>query len=921
MKKKKSFSIFDRCIDIAPVFFLAGISMCALFLFLGELIYPDERDALDSYYRELDSVWYQEFEDGTRAEVDVPGKVAAQKGEVVTFVTTVPKDVENGTYVCFRPIWQDMSIYVGDELREVHNSENTRPFGKNSAFRYVFVRLTQEDAEKELRCELVSDSKYSGSIRQVYYGEKSSIWMHLVTDVGAKAIAALTLGIMGLFSIVVCFVLRFIVKRPLELRFLAWAIFLCAWWMFSEIEFRQLFVRNVSVWTYTTYWSLMLMAFPVLLYINEMQKGRYKKIYGVALIYSALVFVIGTVLQVFDIVQFVTQLPFIHLGLGASIFIVIVTLTVDTFTGRMKEYMLVGVGIYGMLLSAILEMVLYYLQAGLSIGTVLAVGLMFLLVMATVKAGKDFLLTEKKKQEAVIAREAQAKFLANMSHEIRTPINAVIGMNEMILRENQDDTIREYAQNVQRASSMLLELVNDILDFTKIESGQLEIIESEYYLGNILHDEKLLLETRIGNKPIDMKVDVDSNIPAKLCGDEVRIKQILTNILSNAAKYTERGTIEVGISFKWLTEEMISLGFRIQDSGIGIREDELPALFDEFKRLDLNKNHNVEGTGLGLNIVKQLVNLMQGEIRVESEYGKGTTFYVWIPQRVVDKRILGDYEQAVYSEYEKEQPRSSFTAPKASVLVVDDNVMNLNLMKALLKRTQIKVDTARSGMECLKYARQKKYHLILMDHMMPEMDGVETLHKLRMEEDTASKDAIVIALTANAVAGCREMYIGYGFNDYFTKPIQAVKLEELLIRYLPKELVAVVQGKEETTEVKSKPEVEKASQELLAIDRALGLSYCMDTEELYQEMLAEFCKQMETYLPQLDAYVTTEDWSQYGFITHAIKSNALNIGATNFAALSREHERAGREQDAAFIHAEYPVYKETLKALIKQIRE
>ena len=919
--KKRRLSILDRCIDIAPVFFLVGISLCAAFLFWGELIYPDERDELDSYYQELNSDWYQELEDGSRVEVDVPGKVAVQRGETVTFVTTLPETVENGSYVCFRPIWQDMNIYVGGELREVHNTKNSRPFGENSAFRYVFVRLTKEDAGKELRYESVSDSKYSGSIRSAYYGEKSSIWMNLVANTGAKAVAALTLGVMGFFSILVCFVLRFIIKRPLELRFLAWAIFLCAWWMFSEVEFRQLFVRNVSVWTYTTYWSLMLMGFPILLYINEMQKGRYRKIYGIAFVYSAVVFVTGTILQVFDIVQFVNQLPFIHFGLGASIFIVIITLTVDTFTGRMKEYMLVGVGIYGMLLSAILEMLLYYLQVDVSIGTVLAVGLMFLLVMATVKTGKDILLTEKKKQEAVIAREAQAKFLASMSHEIRTPINAVIGMNEMILRENQDDTIREYAQNVQRASSMLLELVNDILDFTKIESGQLEIVENEYYLGNILHDEKLLLETRVGNKPIDIKMDVNSNIPAKLYGDEVRIKQVLTNILSNAAKYTERGVIKVEVSFEWITEEMISLGFCIQDSGVGIKEEELPALFDEFKRLDMDKNHNVEGTGLGLNIVKQLVDLMQGEIRVESEYGKGSTFHVSFPQKVADKKILGDYEKAVYDEYEEKQPQTLFTAPKARVLVVDDNVMNLNLMKALLKRTCVKVDTARSGMECLKYTRQKKYHMILMDHMMPKMDGVETLHKLRMEENNANKDTVVIALTANAVAGCREIYMGFGFNDYFTKPIQVAKLEELLLQYLPKELVNAAWVSKEPAQIKTEHKQKQAEQELLAIDRALGLSYCMDTEELYQEMLLEFCKQMESYLPQLDAYVEAEDWNQYGFVTHAIKSNALNIGASNFADLSREHEQAGREQNATFIQAEYQTYKETLKALMKQIRE
>lgn len=916
MEKKKRFSILDKCVDWAPSFFLTAIVLCFAFLAIGEIIFPDEKEPMDSYYEEFDVQWYQELPDGEHIAVEVPGRIDAEWGEVVTLVTTIPEDVSKGDYVCFRPIWQDLIIYVDGEPRQIHNTEETRPFGENSAFRYVFVRFTEEDAGKELRYEFTSDSKYAGVTKTVYFGEKSSIWLHLIANAGAKAAAALTLGIMGFFCIVVCFVLRFVLKRNLELRFLAWAIFLCAWWMLSEVEFRQLFIKNISVWTNTTYWSLMLIAFPTLLYVNEVQGGRYKKIYGAAFGYSVIVFVIGTMLQVFDVMQFVTQLPFIHFGLAASILAVIGTLTVDTFNGRLKDYMLVGVGIYGMLLSAVLEMLLYYLQVDLSIGTVLAVGLMFLLVMAIVKTGKDLILSERKKQEAIVARDAQAKFLASMSHEIRTPINAVIGMNEMILRENDDDTIQEYAQNIKRASSMLLELVNDILDFSKIESGQLEIVEQEYYLGNVLHDEKLLLETRIGNKPIDVVMDVDPHIPAKLYGDEVRMKQIMTNLLSNAAKYTERGTITVKVFFQWINDESISLGVQVKDTGVGIKEEDLPTLFDEFRRFDLGKNRNVEGSGLGLNIVKQLVYLMQGNIRVDSEYGKGSTFTVFIPQKVVGKMEIGDFTSEANKVGTDKIEETLFTAPDAKVLVVDDNVMNLTLMKALLKRTQIKVETARSGKECLLFTKQKKYDIIMMDHMMPEMDGVETLYKLRADEGNVNRDTCVIALTANAVAGCREMYMGYGFHDYFSKPIQAAKLEELLVKYLPKETIHM----NTDSEKKNEPVAKDASKELLAIDRTLGLSYCMDSEEIYQEMLIEFRKQIEEYLSELDACFKSADWERYASIAHAIKGNALTIGASNFSEVSKKHEFAAKEKNEDFIRTEYPNYADAMKQLAEFVK-
>ena len=926
MKTKELPDWVEGCLAISYKFFAVAMLLCTLFLIVGEIVLPDERDATDQDVRHMESDWYRIMDDGSKEPIHLPCNLDVPWGEPVQVGTILPQDVKNGDTICFRPVWQDIWVYVDGELREEHDLSDSRLYGRNSAFKYVFVELSEADAGKEMVYTFTSESKYSGRIKHIYYGERSSIWIEVIADAGPKSVTALCMGLMGIFCLIVCEILRFAFKRPLELRYLAWALFLCAWWMLSEMEFRQLIIKNISVWTSTTYWSLMLIVFPLLLYVNAIQRNYYKKLYVIPIVYMTGVTVIGTVLQVFNIVEFVTQLPFIHGGLAFAIISIITTLTIDTFNGRIKEYILVGIGIYGLLVSAILELVFYYLQVDISLGTMLAIGLMFLLVMAIFKTGKDLLSTEKNKQEAIVAREAQSRFLANMSHEIRTPINAVIGMNEMILRENKDATGAEYAQNIKRASNILLELVNEILDFSKIESGQLEIVEDKYYLADVIHDEKLLLDTRIGEKPIDIQIEVDKKIPSVLYGDEVRLKQILTNVLSNAAKYTQKGTITLKVFFQWINSEKISLCFQIKDTGAGIKEEDLPTLFEEFKRLELSKNRNVEGSGLGLNIVKQLVYLMQGNINVDSVYGKGSTFTVFIPQKVVDSTPIGNYEQSLHKSMSGTgEEKAHFTAEQAKVLVVDDNAMNLMLMKALLKRTKMEVDTVSSGKECLQFTRKKKYHIILMDHMMPGMDGVEALHKLRAEADNRNKDTVVIALTANAVAGSREMYLEYGFDNYFAKPIQADRLDEMLVNYLPPELIRIEyddkkNGAEET-ETKPDDDNKNSETDILLIDRETGIAYCMESEELYLEVLAEFCSQMDIYIPQFADLFKDAKWADYAVIAHAVKSNSRTIGATAFADLSFKHECAGKTGDITYIQDNYTEYISLLKELVENVRK
>ena len=403
---------------------------------------------------------------------------------------------------------------------------------------------------------------------------------------------------------------------------------------------------------------------------------------------------------------------------------------------------------------------------------------------------RQYAQIKESKEEAESANQAKSHFLANMSHEIRTPINAVLGMNEMILRESGDDGILAYAEKIKTAGSTLLGLINDILDFSKIEAGKMEILPVDYDLSSVINDLVSMIQKRADDKGLLLKLDFDRETPKLLRGDEVRIKQVVTNILTNAVKYTEKGSVTFHIGFERIEDEpqSVNLCVSIRDTGIGIKPEDMKKLFSEFERIEEKRNRNIEGTGLGMNITRQLLEMMGSRLEVESVYGEGSEFSFRLKQAVIRWEALGDYEAAYRASLaSRKKYREKFTAPDASVLVVDDTPMNLEVLKSLLKRTGIQIDTAVSGDEGLLLSRGKQYDLILLDHMMPEKDGIETLHELRGENDNPNLHTPAICLTANAISGAREQYLAAGFDDYLTKPIDSGKLEEALMRYLPKE--------------------------------------------------------------------------------------------------------------------------------------
>lgn len=526
------------------------------------------------------------------------------------------------------------------------------------------------------------------------------------------------------------------------------------------------------------------------------------------------------------------------------------------------------------------------------------------------------------------ASHAKSDFLANMSHEIRTPINAVVGMNEMILRECEDEAVLEYANNIEIASHNLLAIINDVLDFSKIESGKMEIVDNEYKLGELLNDVSMMIELKAKQKGLRFGVKVDENLPSVLFGDDVRIKQVLINLLNNAVKYTPNGEVRLKV-FGKVNQEMAELAMAVEDTGIGIHEEDISKLFQEFQRLDMDTNRNIEGTGLGLAITHNLVSMMGGSLEVKSEYGKGSIFTVHLKQKILESEPIGDFEKnyrhAINSEYKY---ATTFVAPTASVLVVDDNQMNLQVVQSLLKKTQLQITTCESGVKALELMCEKKYDIILLDHMMPGLDGLETLACSKEMPENKNREVAVIALTANAISGAREMYLSKGFTDYISKPIEGALLEDKLRKYLPKEKITLLQKEIAETKAENTETEKKVAEEVL-LDYDVGMKYCAGSDEIYYRIMKIFCDQYEEKKAELRRLFEEKDWNGYTVQIHALKSNALNIGSAKLSSHCLELEMAGKrirtsedvEQNVRYITENHSVAMQMYDKVIELANE
>lgn len=736
-----------------------------------------------------------------------------QKTEESVAITKILEgDVLADKLLCFRVRAKEVYIYVNDILWEKKVfPENRIAYGK-SVYMFYQIPVKGLNPGDKITMEFIHEDTGNFVVQFLSLGNRYSIVSYVISKCG---IVVMIIGfslLLVLFTILIYYSSVMLGKID-GYKSLWWLIgFVLAGitYLLTDCGILELWLHKSILLYWTSAMAFMFMPIPLIMYIKKNFFPELKR-YNILL-------AINHLLLIGCVIEFITR-AFDLMSAYIYVYIIILLASilglVGFITGKKEQdkMVLFGFGVIG--IADLVGLIAYLRGDSVGVSKVLSSSLFLFglcMVVSTVIANSKI---SKQKNEAmmeILAREKEAaesaneqktRFLTHMSHEIRTPLNAVLGMNELIMRETKDENVRKYSYNIQNAGKTLLGLINDVLDFSRIDTGKMEIIESDYSVSSMVHDVVSMVRDRIENKGLEFRIDVNSETPDYLFGDEIRIKQVLINLLTNSAKYTESGWVQIKIWHEEIedaeilnteaqstneqdTRKRILLFMEVRDSGIGIKEDELPKLFCDFERLDQLKNRSIEGSGLGLNITAGLVRIMNGEIYVESEYGTGSRFWVEIPQRVMNSTPIGDYNSRIrQAEPSLDDDELAFiTFPGKKVLTIDDNEMNLEVIASILEMMEMDVERASSGGEALGMIETQEYDIIITDDMMPGMSGTELMQIVKGRPECINVNTPMVVLTANAISGVIDEYIRKGFQGYLSKPIDIEQLQKILRRYL-----------------------------------------------------------------------------------------------------------------------------------------
>lgn len=782
---------YERYYWIFIVFFVVLV----LYFTVGQLVLEPEIPINTKDTVPLNEGWVKIDSEGHSCAVETGEKISSNskknyEREAITIKNTLPSYEINNLILMFWNREYDLEIRVGDENRlKYPRNEMYKFFGDCPGSENIWIRLYSSDRGKDIEITFSNvDELY---LPEFVMGKSDVIHIQSVMPYVSEMAIAIFLMLISVICIVVCVVMEHLFNFEIILKYFCWATLITSIWILVNSIGRQYIFANVSVVRDVAFMSIGLLPIPFYIFIDKIQSQRYHNQYKTLSYISVGALSVCILLHIMGISDLGGTQRIVQLNAMVGIGYMIATIINDVYKKRVKDYMLTAIGFCIMGFFSVIHIIRYIVSITKIFKSVfIELGLSICLIIAIINMVSQVSRFQSERKNAIYASKAKDEFLARMSHEIRTPINAILGMNEMILRESRDDGISEYASQVKIASNTLLSIVNDILDFSKIESGKMEIIDVEYEFTTLIVDLVNMIKPRAIKKKLYLKTEIDENLPTKLRGDDIRIKQIVVNILTNAVKYTHRGGVILKISLISVKGNTAVIRYSVKDTGIGIRAADRDKLFKSFERIEEKKNRNIEGTGLGLSITGMLLSLMNTEIKLESEYQKGSEFWFDLEQEIVDDTPIGDFEKNYKGSVKNNKEyKKLFYAPKAKVLVVDDVAVNVAVVKGLLKKTGVQVTTASSGLRCLEKMKEDYYDIVLLDHFMPELDGVETLTRIRAMEDERARNTVVIVLTANAIAGEKEKYIKKGFNDFLEKPVNSNLLEEILLKYIPNELI------------------------------------------------------------------------------------------------------------------------------------
>ena len=831
--------------------------------------------------------------------------------------------------LCFLSFY-DTEVYVDGKMRYRYSmEEDVHVIGGAVKTIYHFVPLDPSCSGKTVTIRHYRGKAESCRAGTVYLGTISDLYRVMFRKYGATFIMGLMILCLSLIILAFGLALQYRMKQSAGIVSISVAAAMTAGWIVTDSYFYPFIFGHYHIDGLMSYLLCMLMPCPYILYVSFVQKGRHAKAYTVMMAITLATFAVCTLLHFTGLRKLYDMLIMIDILLVAAITASCVILIREFRDGYIRAYRYTAVGLVGFMICGFIEILMILAPDLVNSGGMILVGLLWMLGFAVAQQMEDLRVSELERQKAIELSQTKSSFLASMSHEIRTPINSIMGMNEMILRENRDPQIRSYANTIQRSGRMLLSLINDVLDYSRIEAGKLEIVEDDYRLSELIADIASIARERAEQKGLVCRINIEGRIPDGLHSDEVRIKQILLNLISNAVKYTDEGEIEIDISGAYSDDETFDLVFEVKDTGRGIREEDQKHLFEAFSRSDLRRNRSIEGTGLGLAIVKSITDSMNGTIRVESIYQKGSVFSVTLPQKVVDHTPVPGKLQDLKTKGDR-GARHPFTSPEAVILAVDDNRPNLSIVNAFLKETKARIDLCTNGNDALAKCREEKYDLILLDHMMPEPDGIQTLERIRRDPDSKNRDTAAVVLTANAVSGSRQMYLRAGFADYLAKPIEASALEETVRKLLPPGKVhneGEYSGEDEdilefeALEPNASPDtmIPEALRQIRGLDIEEAMVHTGGSTTLLKEILTDIASGGRATAKDLRQSAEKQDYEQYRILSHSVKGLMATIGAREMSAAAKRHEYAARNGEYVYIEEHYGTFTRSYEDLCGEI--
>ena len=919
------------------VIYLSFLFFVLIFILGSSVRQYDKLGFVAQKYEIMRSGWQRILPDGSRKTLNASEEKVLIKDLVME--RQLPEEVPYAlTTLYVRTVHQDISVWIDNHIVYDYTYADIPPFNsKIPPIYWVRIPIRKDMLGKTIQIEFRGRARNAeNTLNNIYFGEDLSVVSAILWRSSLQILSSLCLIFMGIGMWVEYILVDRKQGAERGVYYLGLCLFFIGLWMGSQVDSRQLLFNNILLLWNLEYISLIMIPIPSLLCINKIERGScQKEIYAICMIIAVFdaLFIISAGIGLYS---------FIELNLPIDLLILLTCFEIARSFYLIKRdnpalfqelTWLIGAGTTMISFSCI-ELLSFFLNGYENQGKFLSIGGVLFAFQMLHAQGVEYDKVRNEKAKLEVAEKIQSEFFANMSHEIRTPINTVIGMNEMILRESHDDAVLSYAQDIQASGHALLSLVNDILDFSRIESGGIKLVPKAYELADILHDINSMVRFRAEWKGLRFSIIVDEDTPAVLFGDSFRVREVILNLLDNAIKYTEKGSISLSVSFREMeiveeedaektvkgnngvsiigpdsyllqTEEKgtdyakaVELCFTVKDTGVGIKESDQNLIFQKFQRVHAGWHQNVQGTGLGLPITHYFVNIMNGHIELKSKLGEGSSFSAYLPQLSLKEECIGNYEERyVKQKGNRRDYNKGFIASDAKILVVDDNELNVRLVQNLLKRTEVQIDVAFSGEECLEKLKENTYDIAYLDYMMPGMDGEETLKRIRELgiENRYGRSIPVIAFSSNMLPGMRQKYLNASFDAYLAKPVDGNELEKTLYTFLPENLIRRKSNEEFFESEMKQHNITENSEEEKILNRDMGLKYCMQDEQVYREILTLFKESSDEKMQELETAFAESDYVKYRLYAHGLKTTSLTVGAIQVSEDAKKLEHAAKQ--------------------------